>query len=365
MKKLAIVGSHEKTRTLAPYEDETFDIWVFNEAAQNSWCKRWTACFQMHKPDVYQNLANVNNRGHWDWLQQDHGKRVIWMQDYDEFVPNSRHYPLEDITDFLTPVQPIDGKAFLTSTVAMAIALALYEQYDYIEVYGVDLDSNTEYASQQNGWMYWAGVARALLGQNFVIKSGEHLFNTRLYGYEGEVQIERELFQKRVERWEAEKAQAENRLFKLNDRLRNAVMDFRPDDFVTLIVETQEANQELGEIEGALETAQKCAARTDPISAQQFEREGAQAVEDGAKAQSETDKKSGIVEYIFNNWRLTQRIDARDQMRTFYGQLLASARKTGHLAGVANENKYYMGEYNARARAAGGVRTLRSAGMMA
>lgn len=363
-KKLAIVGSHDQTRSLAPYRDESYDIWVFNEAAQNDWCIRWTACFQMHKPEVYQSLNNVNNRDHWNWLQKCHGRRVIWMQDYDEFVPCSRRYPLNEIIDMFPAAQPVPGNTFLTSTAAMALALALYQGYEHIEVYGVHLDSNTEYASQQACWLYWAGVARAILGDHFVLRSGEHLFKARVYGYDGEIQIDRAFFESRLSELDPAVITAKNRVFKLKDRVFGSITDFKPDDFMSLVVEAQEACMDLGVLEGRQSVAKACSMRTDPISAQQYERDGAQAQEDCAKSQSQTDKKSGIVEYVFNAWRLTQNPSAAAQLRNFTGDLLALNQITGQLQGIMEENKLYMGENNARLVAAGGVRTLRGMGMM-
>lgn len=365
MKKLALVGTHSGSRDLAPYEDGEFDIWVFNEAPQMEWCRRWSACFQLHKEEVYTSRQNVNNAGHWDWLQQDHGaERVIWMQWEDPRVPNARRYPMEEIVATLPAAQPVDGEVYLTSTVVMAVALALYLGYEYIEVYGVDLSSGTEYAYQQKGWLYWAGVARAMLGSNFVIKSGQQHFKARIYGYTGETQIERAYFQKRAAFWEAEKKTRENQLRKLRDRLTAAVLDNRAADFPELIVEAQEVAQALGEAAGALQEAQSYAGREDLISRQQFERRGAKAQEDGDLKQAEMDKKSGIVEYVWNAWKITGDLEAKNQLRMFYGQLLELALTVGGNLGVMQENGRYMVEYDDRVQAAGGLRTLRTLGVV-
>ena len=81
MNKLAIVGTHPNTRANAPYDDQNFDIWVFNEAPQfypgahpkdadKDWCLRWTGCFQLHEPEVYMSPNNFVDKTHWQWLQQ-------------------------------------------------------------------------------------------------------------------------------------------------------------------------------------------------------------------------------------------------------------------------------------------------------
>lgn len=364
MRKLAIVGTHSSTRDQAPFDDLDFDIWVYNEAPQAEWCKRWTACFQIHDPSVYMSANNFVNKQHWDWLQQDHGKRIIWMQDYDELVPNSRRFPIAEMISTMPSVQPVEGETFFESTAAMSLALALYLKYDYIVVYGVDLSSGTEYAYQQNNWMYWSGVARSMLGNNFVIKSGLQHFIKRLYGYEGETQIERSHFQKRAEFWNAEKRTHENRMYKLRNSLRDAITDREYEKFSDMIVDAQNTAQLLGEAVGALQEAQNYAGRADPISRQQFERRGAQAQEDGDKARAEMDKESGKLEYVWNAWRLTGDPNAAKQVRAFYANLIDLALKTGGNLGVWRENARYMVEYDNRVTAAGGERTLKALGMM-
>jgi hypothetical protein len=138
LKSLAIVGSHPDTRELAPYQSSGFDIWLFNEAAMKPEVyRRWDALLQIHKPEVYASENNWVNKDHWTWLQQDHGK-VIWMQDVDPRVPNSRKYPLDEILK-LTPFH------YLRSTPAMALALGIYLGYTDIWLYGSELSSNTEY----------------------------------------------------------------------------------------------------------------------------------------------------------------------------------------------------------------------------
>lgn len=119
MKKLAIVGSHPATRENAPYDDDEFEIWLFNEAPQKPEVyRRWDQSFQMHKPEVYATHDNWVNKEHWNWLQQDHGDKTIWMMERDERVPNSKRYPLEDVLK-LVPYH------YLRSTPALALALAV------------------------------------------------------------------------------------------------------------------------------------------------------------------------------------------------------------------------------------------------
>ena len=104
MRKLAIVGTHPKTRADAPYDDHEWDIWAFNESAsqmerekQEQWLPRVDAIFQMHDRAIYSSLHNRADKYHWNWLQREHDDLRIIMRDYDMDVPNSWAFPLEDM----------------------------------------------------------------------------------------------------------------------------------------------------------------------------------------------------------------------------------------------------------------------------
>jgi hypothetical protein len=360
MQKLAIVGTHPATRDNAPFGDESFDIWVFNEAPQADWCKRWTACFQMHAPEVYESRNNFVHKGHWEWLQEDHGAdKVVWMQDVDARVPNSRRFPMDELPAEWHPT----GVKWFTSTAPMCLALALHLGYEYIEVYGVELSSNTEYSYQLPCWLYWVGVARGVIGNNLVLKSGQEHFDARLYGYNGEIQIDKDYFLQRMATFEAQKKTLQSRMDKIRDRIIACTLDNKYDKFPDLITEAQNVAIDLGESAGALQEAEQFATRLDPIPRQQYERRAAQAQEDGDKQRSLMDKEFGKVEYVFNAWKLTSNYEALKQLRMFYGQLLEFAFKVGGNLGVMKENTHYAIEYDSRVSAAGGQRTLTALGV--
>jgi len=361
MNKLAIVGTHSATRDQGPFNDPTYDIWVFNEAPQALWCKRWDAVFQLHKPEVYTSENNFVNKEHWDWLQQDHGhKKTVFMQERDERVPCSTRYPLDEIRMMFAAAK----MGQFTSTGSMAIALGLYLGYDEIELWGVDLSSNTEYAYQQDGFLFWCGVAFGMIGDGFKLHCALQHFTNRVYGYEGETQIDREYFSKRAELFQAQARAEDNRLRKMTDRISACMLDHKHEDFPDLIKDAQEAAIAAGEAHGSLQEAQSFAERTDPISRQQFERRGATAQRDLAELQTNMDKEFGKVEYVFNMWfSNAYNYSALQQLRVFVSKLLSYAATFGGNQGVANENYRYMNEYDSRVQAAGGERTLTALGV--
>jgi hypothetical protein len=73
---LAIVGSHPEGLENVPWDDESIEIWVFNEAPlKPEKFHRWNAVIQIHGQEVYSSPTNWVNHEYWPWLQQRRGKR--------------------------------------------------------------------------------------------------------------------------------------------------------------------------------------------------------------------------------------------------------------------------------------------------
>jgi hypothetical protein len=356
MQKLAIVGTHPATRELAPFDDPAYEIWVFNEAPQAPWCKRWDVCFQLHKAEVYTSPNNFSNKDHWDWLQQDHGDKKIYMQHQDQRVPNCYEYPLEEVLMFTA------FRRQLTSSPAYALAAALMSGFRYIEVYGVELSSNTEYATQLNNWNYWVGYADGR-GVELVLKSGECHFNEKLYGYEGETQLAQDYFRQRAAQMETTWGTAEGDLKKIKDRLDRALLDNKHQKALDLALELRACATAAGELSGALAEVQRCAERPDPIPRQEFERRAAQAQRDGEGHRATMYHAGGKIEYVWNVWKQTNSYDALQQLRRFVGEQTQAAFDLGAHQGIYQENLHSMEELDAKITAAGGQKTLVALGV--
>lgn len=360
MNKLAIVGTHPDTRNLAPFDDASYEIWVFNEAPQMDWCRRWDVCFQLHKPEVYTSLNNWVIKSHWAWLQEDHPGKTIYMQDWDERVPACSRYPLEEIIETLPGAQ----FRWITSSGSYALALALYQGYEEIEIYGIELSSNTEYSYQLENWQYWVGVAIGM-GVKLKLASGQMHFAKRLYGYDGETQIERDYFLERVGELDQAWKEAEREVIHKRDRASNAILERKYDKLAALQSEWQNAAIAAGQLAGAMGEAKYYSGRPDddPITRQEFERRAAYAQRDGEALRVLMYQTAGKTEYIWNVWKTyPQNYEAVKQLRKFLGDQMQFAYDFGAKLGAHEENKRYMVEYDERVTAAGGQRTLAAIG---
>ncbi len=94
-------------------------------------------------------------------------------------------YPLED-------VQKHFGVSYFTNTLSYMLALAIYEKYERIRMYGVDAPYGGIYFMEKSGLEYWIGRAQQA-GINVITARDSDLLRTHdglLYGQRGESSIQ-------------------------------------------------------------------------------------------------------------------------------------------------------------------------------
>ena len=222
---VAIIGSHPRTRGNFDFNRTDADVWVFNEALKSPWCKRADAVFQMHDPIIWRSSTNRNDPNHYNWLKNT--TVPVYMQEKYEDVPASIKFPLNElIADLFGDYKPIP---YITSSVAYALALAVYLKYKKIEVYGVEMETNTEYGHQRIGVAFWVGIA---IGRGIEIDfHSDSILNAPLYGYDGSSRIDKEKFERRLDELKAIadkfKVQYEDAKTAVHGVLENFEKDFK------------------------------------------------------------------------------------------------------------------------------------------
>ncbi|GAF93583.1 unnamed protein product, partial [marine sediment metagenome] len=190
---VVIVGSHNRTRHEVPWDEPGMDFWIFNESASIGWPKKVDALFQMHAEPVWKNPLNRNDPNYPEWIKQEHPFPIFMLDNYDE-VPSAESYPLDEIRNDNTLGKLYRGEKrieFFTSSVAYAIARAVKKDYKVLRLFGVEMESETEYKYQGEGVHYWLGVARGR-GIDVYVSGKSRLFSEPLYGYEGGAYLGRE-----------------------------------------------------------------------------------------------------------------------------------------------------------------------------
>lgn len=201
-KKVAILG-FTGTRKIAPYHDPEFEVWGLNDlyrfkAADD--VQRWDRWFEIHTPKCIDEMAAVQlaaNAGRKEFpAASEHfttlaswGKDVpVYMVQKFKEVPNSVVYPLEEIfAEFKPYFLREDRVRYFTNSISYMIALAIYEKFEEIHIYGVDMATSgvdNEYAKQRPSCEFWLGVAVGR-GIKIEIPDESDLLKTRfMYGFE-------------------------------------------------------------------------------------------------------------------------------------------------------------------------------------
>lgn len=183
---LVVMGSHPRTRDDFDWQRTDCDIVVFNEAMKQDWVKRADYVMQMHLPVIWQNPGNRNDPKHYEWLKSGNTPVILMQEQYPD-VPRSQKFPLDEVLAI--------GGRYLTSSAAYSIAFGIVEGYKRIEIYGVEMETQTEYSHQRPGVSYWVGIAR---GKGIVVDFHGEMFNCPLYGYEGNIKFKYEFFGERL-----------------------------------------------------------------------------------------------------------------------------------------------------------------------
>lgn len=174
-KRLAIVGFWEGNRAQAPFQDPTFDVWGLNHL--HPYISRWDVWFDMHSPEwSAKNVANIW-KDHEKFLKTDHGKPIYMLEAYPGF-PSALAYPRDEIVNRF-------GRSYFTNGIAYMIALALHlGRFEEIQLWGVDMRHNEEYALQRPCTEFWLGVAQGMGIKVFIPPSAALLAADHFYGYE-------------------------------------------------------------------------------------------------------------------------------------------------------------------------------------
>jgi len=374
MKTLAIIGSHPRTRESFDFNRTDVDVWLFNEAVSNKandWAKRADVIFQMHVPAIWKNPNNRNDAGHYEWLKTQTAVTVYMQEQYPD-VPTSRAYPLEGILEMVGDRE----NHFLTSSVPQALALAAYlGVYDRVEVYGVAMETNTEYQFQREGVSFWLGF---LKGRGIETYFADPTFNAPLYGYEGEVFIKYERFLERIDTLKpnAEKVQNEYRAAKVDfdlafDRFAREGLKFEK-ELITAIANLRAHGEQLGMYDGAMQENERYKAKADEMRAasggefvfsrQEFESNAKTNADKANQAFMQLNSIGTTLEHIHNNIKTAAKgSPKRAKYLNMYLDVIRQYWQVNNMIGVfkgvSTENFNYMAYLDKHIRAAGGEKS--------
>lgn len=171
-RKVAIVGTSDTSRHLAPFDDTSWEMWVIGSACSPATNARIDRVFEVH------NQRSLNNDPGLDeelaFLRTT--TIPVWMQDIPDWVPAAVQYPTDAITK--------EFGHYFTNTISYMLALAIYEGVDEIGIWGVDMAHGTEYAAQRPSCEYFIGIARGRGIPVYIPPQSDLLRCGEMYGLE-------------------------------------------------------------------------------------------------------------------------------------------------------------------------------------
>jgi len=151
IKKVAIVGG-APSRKEAPLNDKTWEIWgLGGRSLKLRRVDRW---FEMHSvPQLVRAYNRKERHGYERHITFLRSLKVpVYMQKPHPLIPNSVAYPLDQVLDEC-------GRCF-SSSVAYMLGLAIYEGFQGIGMWGVNMASKKEYLYQWPGVQYLLALAK-------------------------------------------------------------------------------------------------------------------------------------------------------------------------------------------------------------
>lgn len=251
--KVAILGTAPSSRLLAPFHDPSFEIWACSPP--NKDLPRISAFFELHAlVELLNPAAREDMEPYINWLCEQ--KFPVFMQEKNVTVPNAVPLPKDELL-------AEHGPHFMNSSVSWMVAYALKLGAKEIEIYGVDMAANGEYATQRAGLHYFFYEARRRGVTLKVPQESDLLRPPPLYGYHDSTWIGRKLT---IRKYELERrvALAEQKFRAGNNEicfLRGA-LSVSPDNeemktrVAALEAEMQGTNNEIFFIKGALDDLQ-------------------------------------------------------------------------------------------------------------
>lgn len=152
MKTVCLVGMAPSSRDLIEREPAGEETWGLNQAHVLYYPDvqaRFTRWFQLH-PWSEMVARQKPELAHLEWLRT--CKIPVYTEEVQPDISTSVRYPYEDVcTDI--------GGTYLTSAMAYMLALAIYEKFELIKVFGIDMATGTEYEDQRPCFEHLLGLA--------------------------------------------------------------------------------------------------------------------------------------------------------------------------------------------------------------
>lgn len=193
---VALVGFAESSRDQV-WQSEADEIWSVNYAYQYK-LPPLTRLFELHKLEFIASIKGEKSENHLEYLKQKHD-HIIYMLDPTDENPSAVKFPMDDVLEdvFENISRAGQPNPYVCSSIGYMLALAIYEGFSKIELYGIELGSETEYQYQRANAEMLIGLAMGR-GIEVVIPKNTALLKAKLY-HKGGQMLDREYIEKHAQ----------------------------------------------------------------------------------------------------------------------------------------------------------------------
>jgi hypothetical protein len=175
---VAIIGKAPSSRHLAPFDDNSWEIWTLSDLVPRKEVPRYDRHFELHFLRWFRGKEQY--KVYWEWLTGER-KKPVYTQEPTPEVPGSCAFP----RDLCVSAFAIQGSgAYFNNTVSWMLALAILLEPEKLGVWGVDMALNSEYGTQRPscelflGWAAGRGIEVVLPEECDLLKARKQ------YGFE-------------------------------------------------------------------------------------------------------------------------------------------------------------------------------------
>jgi hypothetical protein len=216
--KVALVGGAPSSRMLAPYKDESWEIWA-TSPSNYQLLPRVTRWFELHKGwQLWGGQGHPDQSFYVEWLEHhSRDKFTLYMIDQED-IRHAEVFPKDElVAEF--------SSYFFTSTFSWMMAFAIHEGAEEIGIFGIDMTAMEEYRQQRPNFQHFMWLAKER-GIKITVPLQSDIMNPPpLYGYAFATPIGQKL-SIREEELKRRIAEAESERNKLNvviDRLTGSL----------------------------------------------------------------------------------------------------------------------------------------------
>ena len=240
-------------------------------------------------------------------------------------------------------------------------------------MYGVEMETNTEYQYQRPAIAFWIGVA---LGRGIQVDAHTSIFDDPLYGYEGKVTVDYEEFGARAEQYKVQCAAELEQFEAARDETNKAIAHYANygdgyEEMLNKVQRQAEIAAKFGAVDGARQENERYQKKIDTmrehadgkymIVRQEFEQAAAALGKEHYATMNNAAAMAGQMEvYLSATKNVKNQQRRRERVAKFVmvmNAFVAESTKSGMYQGAMVENHHFIQKLDKLIRAAGGSKS--------